>query len=308
MHIRNVYDSRLNFKEGKCTFQNVKTEHFCDKSDGLVTLQTLQVFLNAKALANAMTLYQETLPPDLTTELEFLASAKEELFNECEEKWKEIEELQSKLALTETEACADPELQTTYQHKAMMAELHYLEEKEPHLISENGDVLAAFSMDEVGKYAQIKNVHPNALERGAQNENLKKTLNREQEWLQEQQELGQVIAERAAKVKSILQDYSEARALQDMKVKIQQVKVYQENLLNSMGTFLAQHFPLPQHQKHPSKKTKTLMNKILEMPHDPYVTIDDTFWPPYIEMLLRFGIVLRHPENPNKIRMEAFHQ
>ncbi|XP_039594090.1 centromere protein K isoform X2 [Polypterus senegalus] len=284
-------------------------------------MDAMEVLQQAKALANAMTLYQETLPPDLTTELEFLASAKEELFNECEEKWKEIEELQSKLALTETEACADPELQTTYQHKAMMAELHYLEEKEPHLISENGDVLAAFSMDErVNRELEMVLSCCQA-----QNENLKKTLNREQEWLQEQQELGQVIAERAAKVKSILQDYSEARALQDMKVKIQQVKVYQENLLNSMGTFLAQHFPLPQHQKHPSKKTKmsidvhenvislheileTLMNKILEMPHDPYVTIDDTFWPPYIEMLLRFGIVLRHPENPNKIRMEAFHQ
>ncbi|XP_039594089.1 centromere protein K isoform X1 [Polypterus senegalus] len=286
-------------------------------------MDAMEVLQQAKALANAMTLYQETLPPDLTTELEFLASAKEELFNECEEKWKEIEELQSKLALTETEACADPELQTTYQHKAMMAELHYLEEKEPHLISENGDVLAAFSMDELQRVNRELEMVLSCCQ--AQNENLKKTLNREQEWLQEQQELGQVIAERAAKVKSILQDYSEARALQDMKVKIQQVKVYQENLLNSMGTFLAQHFPLPQHQKHPSKKTKmsidvhenvislheileTLMNKILEMPHDPYVTIDDTFWPPYIEMLLRFGIVLRHPENPNKIRMEAFHQ
>ncbi|XP_028676342.1 centromere protein K [Erpetoichthys calabaricus] len=286
-------------------------------------MDTMEVLQQAKALANAMTVYQETLPPDLTAELECPASAKEELFNECEEKWKEIEELQSKLALIETEACADPDLKTSYRHKGIMAELHHLEEKDPDLISENSDVLAAFGMDELQRVNRELEMVLSSCQ--AQNENLKKTLNREQEWLQEQQELGQVIAERAAKVKSILQDYSEARAFQDMKVKIQQVKTYQEKLLDSMGTFLAQHFPLPQHQNHPSKNSKmsvdvhenlislheileTLMNKILEMPHDPYITIDDTFWPPYIEMLLRFGIALRHPENPNKIRMEAFHQ
>lgn len=50
-----------------------------------------------------------------------------------------------------------------------------------------------------------------------------------------------------------------------------------------------------------------LTNKTLETPHEPYVTIEDTFWPPYIEMLLRNGIAVRHPEDCNKIRLEIFH-
>lgn len=49
-----------------------------------------------------------------------------------------------------------------------------------------------------------------------------------------------------------------------------------------------------------------LMNKVLGTPHDPYVTIDNTFWPPYVEMLLRYGIAVRHQENNFKIRLETF--
>lgn len=48
------------------------------------------------------------------------------------------------------------------------------------------------------------------------------------------------------------------------------------------------------------------MNKVLTTPHDPYVMIDGTFWPPYVEMLLRYGIAVRHQENNFKIRLETF--
>lgn len=48
------------------------------------------------------------------------------------------------------------------------------------------------------------------------------------------------------------------------------------------------------------------MNQALNTPHDPYITIDDTFWPPYVEMLLRYGIAVRHQENNFKIRLETF--
>lgn len=55
-----------------------------------------------------------------------------------------------------------------------------------------------------------------------------------------------------------------------------------------------------------SLSLQQLMNKVLETPHDPYVTIDNTFWPPYVEMLLRYGIAVRHQENNFKIRLETF--
>ncbi|ELK31204.1 Centromere protein K [Myotis davidii] len=55
-------------------------------------------------------------------------------------------------------------------------------------------------------------------------------------------------------------------------------------------------------------KEEILLNRLFDVPHDPYVKISDSFWPPYIELLLRNGIALRHPEDPSQIRLEAFHQ
>lgn len=68
-----------------------------------------------------------------------------------------------------------------------------------------------------------------------------------------------------------------------------------------MGVYLA----LPLSSVDPAT-SQLLMNKVLNTPHDPYVTIDDTFWPPYVEMLLRYGIAVRHQENNFKIRLETF--
>jgi len=52
---------------------------------------------------------------------------------------------------------------------------------------------------------------------------------------------------------------------------------------------------------------QSLINKSLETPNDPYINIDDALWPPYVEMLLRSGIIVRHPTNLYRIRLTAFH-
>uniref|UniRef100_A0A673CBA6 Centromere protein K n=1 Tax=Sphaeramia orbicularis TaxID=375764 RepID=A0A673CBA6_9TELE len=107
------------------------------------------------------------------------------------------------------------------------------------------------------------------------------------------------------------------------KIKIQKMKVYQERLMECLGDILEKHVPLPQSETNKKKKNnpqemnedlislneilELLMNKVLNTPHDPYVTIDSTFWPPYIEMLLRYGIAIRHQENNFKIRLEPFY-
>lgn len=91
----------------------------------------------------------------------------------------------------------------------------------------------------------------------------------------------------------------------------------------TLGEFLEDHFPLPDGSVKKKKKSiqestaqlitlheilETLINRLFDVPHDPYVKISDSFWPPYIELLLRNGIALRHPEDPTQIRLEAFHQ
>uniref|UniRef100_A0A3B4F420 Centromere protein K n=1 Tax=Pundamilia nyererei TaxID=303518 RepID=A0A3B4F420_9CICH len=120
------------------------------------------------------------------------------------------------------------------------------------------------------------------------------------------------------KSKMLMHVHAFYRILQDIKEKIQKMKVYQERLMESLAYILEKHVPLPQEDSSTNKKKKVLvfislfinlqilMNKALNTPHDPYVAIDDTFWPPYVEMLLRYGIAVRHHENNFKIRLETF--
>uniref|UniRef100_A0A8C6X7S9 Centromere protein K n=1 Tax=Naja naja TaxID=35670 RepID=A0A8C6X7S9_NAJNA len=122
-----------------------------------------------------------------------------------------------------------------------------------------------------------------------------------------------------AKNKKLKEDF--IRAFQELKTKMLKIKAYKEDILNALGDFLDEHFPLPENSGTAKKKRaekdvqlislheilENLINKLVNTPHDPYITISDSFWPPYIELLLRYGIALRHPENPNKIRLENFH-
>ena len=51
-----------------------------------------------------------------------------------------------------------------------------------------------------------------------------------------------------------------------------------------------------------------LMNKTVDSPNDPYVTLDPSaHWPPYVELLQRSGITVRHPNNDNLIKLTPFH-
>ncbi|KAI8374115.1 centromere protein Cenp-K [Radiomyces spectabilis] len=50
-----------------------------------------------------------------------------------------------------------------------------------------------------------------------------------------------------------------------------------------------------------------LMNQVVMNPSNPYITLEPgTYWPPYIETLVKAGIALRHPEDSSKIRLADF--
>uniref|UniRef100_A0A8B9FNM6 Centromere protein K n=1 Tax=Amazona collaria TaxID=241587 RepID=A0A8B9FNM6_9PSIT len=129
-------------------------------------------------------------------------------------------------------------------------------------------------------------------------------------------DLDSVLSAVQSKNKSLEEDLK--RAFNEQQKKILQLKIYKKKLLTALGKFLEEHFPSP--EKGGSKKksqnsslfltslTNILVDKSVSTPHEPYVPIDDSFWPPYLELLLRHGIAQRHPENPDRIRLEAFHE
>uniref|UniRef100_A0A8C5EN24 Centromere protein K n=1 Tax=Gouania willdenowi TaxID=441366 RepID=A0A8C5EN24_GOUWI len=161
----------------------------------------------------------------------------------------------------------------------------------------------------------------------ARRDKLLETKELELKWLEEKKQVLFAASDHFERLRDEKEKFSELSSLlfcsvlQDTKEKIQKMKSYQERLMESLGDLLEKHLPLPQNESSSSKKKKVkireslvnlthfwdvLMNKVLNTPHDPYVTIDHTFWPPYIEMLLRYGIAVRHQENNFKIRLETF--
>lgn len=101
-------------------------------------------------------------------------------------------------------------------------------------------------------------------------------------------------------------------------------------LTRQMGQFISDTYPLPSQNdieafKKKRKKmhvcdisscndltdlqgiTELLMNKCLQEPNDPYLCIDGSFWPPYVELLLRMNIIQRHPSDAKRIKLTPYH-
>ncbi|XP_074241615.1 centromere protein K isoform X2 [Saimiri boliviensis] len=183
------------------------------------------------------------------------------------------------------------------------------------------DVLLTLGKEEFQKLRHDLEMVLSTME--SKNEKLKEDLEREQRWLDEQQQIMESLNVLHDELKNKVETFSESRVFKELKTKLLNVKEYKEKLLSTLGEFLEGHFPLPDGSVKKKKKNiqestiqlitlhemlEILINRLFDVPHDPYVKISDSFWPPYVELLLRNGIALRHPEDPTRIRLEAFHQ
>ncbi|XP_067171417.1 centromere protein K isoform X1 [Apteryx mantelli] len=280
----------------------------------------------AEKLPEQMSDYQH-VPPEIVNESVGHADAKEELLDECESIWRQMEECQSKLTLLGTETLPESDAKLSLlmmRVKALTAEYNQWQKRSPEIISTNPDVLVALGKEELQK---VKNGLEMVLSTvQSKNKKLREDLKREQQWHEEQQQIVDVLNGIEEEMKNQVVQFSEKRAFQELKNKMLKLRTYKEELLNALGEFLEEHFPLPEEDGSAKKKKKNsseepavelvtlheileiLINKLMSTPHEPYLTISDSFWPPYIELLLRYGIALRHPEDPNRIRLEAFHQ
>ncbi|KFP99331.1 Centromere protein K, partial [Haliaeetus albicilla] len=274
--------------------------------------------------------------PEITNESVCPVDAKEELLNECESIWQKMEECQSKLKVQggKTLPKSDTRLSLlTTRVKALQAEYNQWQKRTPEIISNNPDVLLALGKEELQKTKNDLEMVLSIIQ--SKNEQLEEDLKREQQWQEEQEQVVDALNRIEEEMKTQTEQLSRKRALQQLQNKMLKVKSYKEGLLNALGEFLGEHFPIPEKGASTKKKCpiiiicinsvkgdknlfcsflnlillvfQILIQKLMSTPHDPYVTINDSFWPPYIELLLRYGIALRHPEDPNRMRLEAFH-
>nr|KAF6440084.1 centromere protein K [Rousettus aegyptiacus] len=205
--------------------------------------------------------------------------------------WKDMEECQNKLSLVGAETLTDSNAQLSLlimQVKCLTAELSQWQKETPEIIPLNDEVLVTIGKEEFQKLRH----------------DLELVLS--------------TIQSKNAKLKEDLE-----RIFNELKTKLHDTKEYKEKLLITLSEFLEDHFPLPDRSAKKKKKNiqestaqlitlhemlEILLNRLFDVPHDPYIKISNSFWPPYVELLLRNGIALRHPEDPTRIRLEAFHQ
>ncbi|NXF73183.1 CENPK protein, partial [Sclerurus mexicanus] len=252
----------------------------------------------------------------------FPVDAKEELLEECENIWKELEECQSKLMLLgiETMLQSDTKLALLMvQWKALTVDYQQWHERSPEIISNNPDVLLELGKEELQKVKNDLEIMLSAV--WSKNKQLEEDLKREQQWYEEQKEMINTLDRIEEETKPQAECLHKTRGLEELHNKMLKLKAYREELLSALGEFLEKHYPLPQNGRNKNSSAESdiellalqdileiLINKLMTTPHEPYITIDESFWPPYIELLLRFGMALRHPEDPNRMRLEAFHK
>ncbi|XP_048786646.1 centromere protein K [Lagopus muta] len=251
--------------------------------------------------------------------------ATEELLHECENIWKEMEKCQSKLTLLTAEPVPESDAKVLLlltRMQALRAEYYQWQKRNPELVSTNPEVLLLLGEEELQEVKKELEMVLSAVQ--SKNEKLKEDLEREQQWHDELVQIVNAFKETEEEMKKEVVTDSEKRLFQELKNQMSELREYKKKLLNALGEFLEEHFPLPEKNGNAKKKRyseepceqvitmheilEILLNQLMSTPHKPYVTVDDSFWPPYVELLLRSGIVLRHPEDPDRIRLEAFHE
>ncbi|XP_063996009.1 centromere protein K isoform X1 [Pogoniulus pusillus] len=231
----------------------------------------------------------------------------EELLKECDTIWKQMGEYQSKILLQETETVLNltPKLSLLMmQANALTAECKQWQNRRPELISADPNALLALGKEELQKVKDELEMLLQTVQ--SKNKQLEEDLKRELQWENEQKEILNVLIGIKEETEKEFEKVS-TRSLKPEESKLQneiwKLQIHKEKLLNAFSEFLEKHFPLPEKDR----RNERLINKLLYTPYEPYVTIDDSFWPPYVELLLRYGIARRHTGDANRMRLEAFH-
>ncbi|XP_031558896.1 centromere protein K-like [Actinia tenebrosa] len=162
-----------------------------------------------------------------------------------------------------------------------------------------------------------------------QKQDMMNELEREEEIFQQNLEIQKSIQRKIMQLENEKENVKSGNSqVRELEKKIRITEENLRDLLKKLGAFIKEHFPIPSPEDLKEKEKKLpprqrvvdaaqkyssfhelledLLNKMWQTPHDPYVKIQPNHWPPYIELLLRCGIALRHQHDCNLIKLESF--
>ncbi|XP_010284636.1 PREDICTED: centromere protein K, partial [Phaethon lepturus] len=111
-------------------------------------------------------------------------------------------------------------------------------------ISANPDVLSALGKEELQKVKKNLEMVLSVVQ--VKNKQLEEDLQREQQWHEDQEQIVLSLNRIEEETKINIKQRSKKRAFKELQHQILKLKTYKEELLNALGEFLEEHFPLPE--------------------------------------------------------------
>ncbi|XP_033642068.1 centromere protein K-like [Asterias rubens] len=262
-----------------------------------------------------------------------LLSAQKHLHNQCERIWTEINQIHVGLSkeqpLGSLGAAENQMLEVSKaKEKQLTGEIHALQNAPIEAYPNDPTTLRAILQRELE--TSVVQLEQTLGVVQTQRKELEEELNREKLLLEQHKEVQQSLQEKLEEAKGMaLQQHNSDKGLKELSKKRLRALELQQDLMRRLAHFATKHFPLPSlaDVNKTSKRRRSsaesddeqhryislleilevLMNKCTDDEPDPYITLDESFWPPYIELLLRCGIALRHPQACQRIRLVPFH-
>jgi len=101
---------------------------------------------------------------------------------------------------------------------------------------------------------------------------------------------------------------------EELKEKKRMSDQMKRDVKKKLKSYTNRHFPAPTSVDESSDRMFSLSDVIddlielsVKKPEDPYMTVSAHHWAPFIELLLSYGLVSRHPTNLNKIKLCDLH-
>ncbi|XP_078384635.1 centromere protein K-like [Oculina patagonica] len=264
--------------------------------------------------------------------------AEVQLRNDCENLWQELNNTHARLDarssnnntsnMEEEEFDASKVLERVLKvkEKKLQTELLALENQGLQVTSTNPEYTDTRLKSQL--LTSIKQLEETLEVIKGQRKEVEDELKREEEILKQHKEVNNSLC---MKINSLEQEKENVQGVtsqvKDLERQNKAADVYLVQTMKKLGSFLSTNFPLPSATDMKGNKnlaraplnpdiryislqqlTEDLMNMSYSRPHDPYITIVDTHWPPYIELLLRCGIAQRHPQDCNLIRLVPFNR
>ena len=248
---------------------------------------------------------------------------RKEMMEECEQIWRDIQDTHHRLASHKED---DPPVGIDnsnarlkilqYKQKKLQAQIEYIKNRDPEVVSKDLQFVEARLLSDMKKNtAQLQQTLKILKEQRAE---IAGDIAWKRKLLEEQKAIQKSLEEKLQALDLQENDEQENSFLAELEAKKKEANQYHMTVMNQLGKFLATHFPTPnddseeglgQERRYWSLQRiiEALMNRLFESPHDPYIKILPVHWPPYIELLLRSNIILRHPENCGLIKLVAFH-